>query len=122
MGLSRREHQRLQEVVGDSPFAKLSEAIGARVEARAGDLLMKRQVLADPIYLSSASRVVHFGIGQRATLPQVRIDWPSGVRQGLVDVPARFVPTQLNALAAAWVPPLASVLLALGLILNREDG
>ena len=29
---------------------------------------------------------------------------------------------QLNALAAAWVPPLASVLLALGMILHREDG
>lgn len=29
---------------------------------------------------------------------------------------------QLNALAAAWVPPLASVLLALGLILRQEDG
>jgi lipopolysaccharide export system permease protein len=29
---------------------------------------------------------------------------------------------QLNPLAAAWVPPLASVLLALGLILHREDG
>lgn len=29
---------------------------------------------------------------------------------------------QLNALAAAWVPPAASVLLALGLILHREDG
>jgi lipopolysaccharide export system permease protein len=29
---------------------------------------------------------------------------------------------QLNALAAAWIPPLASVLLALGLILHREDG
>jgi len=29
---------------------------------------------------------------------------------------------QLNAFAAAWVPPLASILLALGLILNREDG
>jgi lipopolysaccharide export system permease protein len=29
---------------------------------------------------------------------------------------------QLNAMAAAWVPPVASVLLALGLILQREDG
>nr|WP_283255075.1 LPS export ABC transporter permease LptG [Marivita sp. GX14005] len=29
---------------------------------------------------------------------------------------------QLNALVAAWAPPLASVLLALGLILQREDG
>jgi lipopolysaccharide export system permease protein len=29
---------------------------------------------------------------------------------------------QLNPLAAAWIPPLASVLLALGLILHREDG
>lgn len=29
---------------------------------------------------------------------------------------------QLNALAAAWAPPVASVLLALGLILHREDG
>jgi len=29
---------------------------------------------------------------------------------------------QLNALVAAWVPPLASVFLALGLILHREDG
>lgn len=29
---------------------------------------------------------------------------------------------QLNAMAAAWVPPVASVLLALGLILHQEDG
>jgi lipopolysaccharide export system permease protein len=29
---------------------------------------------------------------------------------------------QLNAMAAAWVPPVASVFLALGLILQREDG
>ena len=29
---------------------------------------------------------------------------------------------QLNPLAAAWAPPAASVLLALGLILHREDG
>src|SRR6056297_412053 len=29
---------------------------------------------------------------------------------------------QLNVQAAAWVPPLASILLALGLILHREDG
>ncbi|MFP7571525.1 LPS export ABC transporter permease LptG [Marivita sp. S2033] len=29
---------------------------------------------------------------------------------------------QLNPLVAAWAPPLASVLLALGLILQREDG
>jgi lipopolysaccharide export system permease protein len=29
---------------------------------------------------------------------------------------------QLNAMAAAWIPPVASVFLALGLILQREDG
>ena len=64
------------------------EGIGARVEARAGKELLKRQVLADPVYVSSGSRVVHFGLGTVATADVV-VYWPSGIVQRLPAVPTR---------------------------------
>jgi len=64
------------------------DAIGARIEAHAGALRMKRQVLGDPVYVSSGSRRVHFGLGGEPLVERLAIDWPSGIRQGLLDVPA----------------------------------
>ena len=56
------------------------EGIGARIEARSGEELWKRQVLADPVYLSSATRTVHFGLGRHPAV-DLEIAWPSGVEQ-----------------------------------------
>lgn len=86
------------------------EGIGARVELHVGSEVWKRQVLADPIYLSSSSRVVHFGIGTREGIDRVVIDWPSGIRQVLrgLEVDRRHVvresPTELDPTPSVPVP------------------
>ncbi len=64
------------------------EGIGARAEAVVGTHRMKRQVLADPVYASSSSRALHFGLGAAAALDQLVIDWPAGTRQTLFALPA----------------------------------
>jgi len=56
------------------------EGIGTRIEARSGEELWKRQVLADPVYLSSATRTVHFGLGGH-TAVDLELAWPSGIEQ-----------------------------------------
>ncbi len=65
-----------------------SEAIGARVDVYARTLHLKRQVLADPIYLSSATRVLHFGLGASEKADRIVVHWPSGTVQELLDVDA----------------------------------
>jgi len=54
--------------------------IGARIEARAGAELWKRQMLADPVYLSSGTRTLHFGLGDHPAV-DLTIAWPSGIEQ-----------------------------------------
>ncbi|MEO0652057.1 MAG: CRTAC1 family protein [Planctomycetota bacterium] len=64
------------------------QAFGARLSAEVGDVTLKRQLLCDPVYVSSASREVHFGIGEANEVDRLRIQWPSGTLQELVGVPA----------------------------------
>jgi len=57
------------------------DAVGARVEVRAGDLFVVREVLAGSSYLSSCDPRVHFGLGDRARVDSVVVRWPSGRRR-----------------------------------------
>ena len=59
------------------------DAIGAVARIRNADNVMTRQVHAASGYLSHSSKVLHFGLGQQASVQQVEILWPSGVRQTL---------------------------------------
>lgn len=52
-------------------------AIGARVEARAGDRLLVRHVAAGAGFMSCLSSVVHFGLGA-ADQVDLTVRWPSG--------------------------------------------
>ncbi|MEM7305105.1 MAG: CRTAC1 family protein [Planctomycetota bacterium] len=63
-------------------------AFGAYVDAVLGDVVLKRQVLGDGSYLDSPSRVVHYGLGASHAADEVRIRWPSGIEQTLVEVEA----------------------------------
>ena len=64
------------------------EGVGARVEAELpSGVVLKRQVLADTVFLCSSSRMVHLGLGG-ATTVDLTVRWPSGTVQVLSDVPA----------------------------------
>jgi len=65
-----------------------AEALGARVDVRAGERLLRRQVHDTSVYLTSPSRVVHVGLGDATRMDVVTIRWPSGVVQELLDLPA----------------------------------
>ena len=93
------------------------EAIGARVDLYAGGRHQKRQVLADPVYVSSGTRVVHFGLGAASAIDRLELRWPSGIYQELVDVRTdrRHVVLEPRAtLAKVHAPAYAAGLLALG--------
>lgn len=64
-----------------------TQGIGARLTATDGQTMWKRQVLADPVFASASSRMVHFGLGAASSV-DVTIDWPMGGHQELVGVPA----------------------------------
>lgn len=64
------------------------EGLGARVEAEVAGDTLKRLVLGDPVYISSGSRMVHFGLGKSPRVDRLRVIWPSGTVQQWVDVRA----------------------------------
>src|SRR6185437_12878869 len=59
------------------------DAIGALVRVYARDQILTRQVNPAGGYLSQSSKTVHFGLGNRSTVYQVEIRWPSGLIQKL---------------------------------------
>jgi hypothetical protein len=63
-------------------------AYGARIEARAGDILWTIHVTPASSFLSSADPRVHFGLGDVNQLDTVTIHWPSGQVETLHDVEA----------------------------------
>jgi len=64
------------------------EGIGARVDARVGATTLKRQVVADTVYLGGSTREVHLGLGAAEVVDRLTIRWPSGVDQDLIGVAA----------------------------------
>ncbi|HET6880162.1 MAG TPA: CRTAC1 family protein, partial [Pirellulales bacterium] len=63
------------------------DAIGALVKLYRGDEILVQQVQCTGGYLSQSSKVLHFGLGNDATIDRVEIRWPSGTRQ-VIDAPA----------------------------------
>jgi hypothetical protein len=59
------------------------DAIGAVVTLHLGAETMVRQVQAAGGYLSQSSRMLHFGLGERAKVDRIEIRWPSGRRESI---------------------------------------
>lgn len=57
------------------------DAVGARVEVRAGGKRFVRWVSAGQGYLSQSSRRLHFGLGDAARTDGVTVRWPGGGEQ-----------------------------------------
>jgi len=62
---------------------------GAVVRLYSGTQIMTRQVNTASGYLAQSSRVIHFGLGERAVIDRVEITWPSGHRQTIKGPGAR---------------------------------
>jgi len=66
--------------------ASNSEALGARVDAFVGGRLLRRQVHDSGVFLTSPSRIVHFGLGNADVIDELLVRWPSGRCQSLLDL------------------------------------
>ena len=64
------------------------DAVGARIRLRTADRWQTRVVTAGSGYLSGSSLRQHFGLGDATRIDEVTIDWPSGGRSVLRDLPA----------------------------------
>ena len=57
------------------------DAIGARVEVRAGSLVQRRWVRTGSSYMSQSELVSTFGLGALETVDELIVTWPNGKRQ-----------------------------------------
>lgn len=63
------------------------DAIGARVEVKAGKNTWFRQVMPTRSYLSQSELPLTFGLGSNTNVDSVTVDWPDGTRQQLGPLP-----------------------------------
>ena len=65
------------------------DGLGAKVEVRAGDASLRREVRSSSGYFSQSDLPLHFGLGDADTADYVRFLWPGGVKQIEMDVRGR---------------------------------
>ena len=85
------------------------DALGAVVTVAAGALSRSQVVSAGYSFLSSGSKTLFFGLGDRASADRVTIRWPSGKVSELKDVPAGKLslcepPNETSLPAGAVIP------------------
>ena len=61
------------------------DAIGAWIEVRIGETILRRQVMPTRSYLSQVELPVTIGIGNSEQVDDVKIFWPDGSRQEVTD-------------------------------------
>jgi hypothetical protein len=62
--------------------------IGARLVALVQGQQLVRELFPQNTFASQMPNIVHFGLGQATQVDRLTIQWPSGVKQVLTDVPA----------------------------------
>ncbi len=65
------------------------DGLGAKVEVRARDASLRREVRSSSGYFSQSDLPLHFGLGDAESADYVRFLWPGGVKQVEMDVPGR---------------------------------
>lgn len=85
------------------------DPLGARLVAHVGGRRQLRQVVAGSGFLSSSSRVQHFGLGAAEQVDALEIHWPSGVRDRLtgIAVNQRIVVREGERQASTHLEPAA---------------
>ena len=73
------------------------DGIGARLTLTAGGSRQIREIQSGTSFLSQHSLVAHFGLGRLDRVDELRIRWPSGIVQTLIDLPANRMITVTEA-------------------------
>ncbi len=76
------------------------DAIGAKVKITAGGLTQWDHVSHSAGYASSSAGPLHFGLGAAKVVDEIEVQWPSGIRQMVKQVPADRVVKILETMAA----------------------
>lgn len=98
---------------GNAPNA---EAIGARILATVDGVTQRRDIRAGNNFESADPAVAHFGLGQAASVDELRVDWPDGTSTTLSDVPAGQVLTIAQPAPPEPVPALSDLGVVLALL------
>jgi enediyne biosynthesis protein E4 len=69
------------------------EAVGARVSVTTAKMRQIDEVRAGGSYLSTNDSRLHFGLGSDAMMKEIEIEWPSGQKQQLTNIPADAIYT-----------------------------
>jgi len=82
--------------------------LGATVDVLAGSLRQRKALISSAEYLSTGTIALFFGLGEAAKVDQVRIHWPSGIRQLVTEVGVNQVLTVVEEASVPPLPPLLS--------------
>ena len=63
------------------------DGVGARVLVNAGGSWQSRERQAGTSYLSSSDPILHFGLGQAASVDELYVRWPSGILESYDGIP-----------------------------------
>jgi len=87
------------------------DGLGARLRLDVGGVTELRDINPGYGYLSSSQKAAHFGLGAAAEAEHLSVEWPSGVLQELVHLPAgaRLIAIEPFATIATATPPGAPV-------------
>jgi len=81
------------------------DGYGATLKVEAGGLHLMQRCGTDGSYLSASDRRVHFGLGNATRIDLLTVQWPSGSKTVLRDVPAdRYITVQEGASTPPQAP------------------
>jgi enediyne biosynthesis protein E4 len=83
-------------------------AVGARVEIKAGGLTQIDEVRAGDSYISHSDWRLHFGLGAARTVASVQVKWPSGLTEQWQNLPSNQTQTLIEGKGRSAVTPKAS--------------
>ena len=63
------------------------DAVGSQIEVQTSDRSWRKQLVAGDGYMASNERVVQFGVAEATKVHQLTVDWPSGSKTVLRNIP-----------------------------------
>jgi hypothetical protein len=84
------------------------DGTGARLKITAGDFTSYDQAKGGMSYMSAQDPRIYFGLGNHAKVDTLEINWPSGIRQELTNIPADQIITveEGKGITTQKFPPL----------------
>lgn len=79
------------------------DALGATVDVVAGERRWRKQLVGGDGYMAGNERMLQFGLGAAAQVTELRVRWPSGRVERVVDVPAEATVTLIEGAPRGYI-------------------